>query len=114
MTGSVTVTPYESRDREAVLALAPRLCTGVAEWRPNDGVRSAVREWFEESVDTADDGQTVFVAHLDDRVVGMVAVSEQRHWSGGRDAYVGELPRGGDSTYPGPGETMTWHPVWLV
>jgi hypothetical protein len=46
MTGSVTVTPYESQDREAVLALAPRLCTGVAAWRPNDGVRSALREWF--------------------------------------------------------------------
>lgn len=91
MTDSVTVARYSPDDREAVLALAPRLCIGVAPWRPADGVRAAVREWFEESVDAAGDDQAVFVARVDDEVAGMVAVTEQRHWSGDLDAYVGEL-----------------------
>ncbi len=91
MTDSVTVTAYHPEDRDAVLALAPRLWVGVAPWRPAEGVRSAVREWFEEAVDASTDDQAVFVARLDGEVVGMVAVGEQRHWSGALDAYVGEL-----------------------
>jgi ribosomal protein S18 acetylase RimI-like enzyme len=91
MTHLVTVTPYHSDDRDAVLALAPRLCAGVAAWRPVDGVRTAVHEWVAESADATGGDQAVFVAHVDDVVVGMVAVTEQRHWSGDLDAYVGEL-----------------------
>jgi GNAT superfamily N-acetyltransferase len=91
MTDSVDVTPYTSADREAVLALAPRLRVGVASWRPLDGVAKAVCEWVEESVSSAGDEQGVFVARVDGVVVGMVAVSEQEHWSGQLDAYVGEL-----------------------
>ncbi len=91
MNDSVTVTAYHPDDREAVLSLAPRLYAGVATWRPAEGVRSAVRNWFEESVDAAGDEQAVFVARLEGAVVGMVAVEEQRHWSGDLDAYVGEL-----------------------
>jgi len=50
-----------------------------------------VREWFEESVNACGDGQATFVARLGGEVVGMVAVSEHRHWSGDLDAYIGEL-----------------------
>lgn len=88
---AVDVTPYSWEDRESVLALAPRLCAGVASWRAPDAVRPAVREWVEKSIDAAGDDQGVFVARIDGEVVGMVAVTEQRHWSGDRDAYVGEL-----------------------
>jgi ribosomal protein S18 acetylase RimI-like enzyme len=94
MTASVTVTAYRPEDRDAVLALASRLCIGVAPWRPAAGVRSAVRDWVEESVDAAGNDQAVFVARVagpGGEVVGMVAVTEQRHWSGVLDAYVGEL-----------------------
>jgi ribosomal protein S18 acetylase RimI-like enzyme len=91
MTDAVTVTAYHPDDREAVLALAPRLSVGVAPWRPAEGVRSAVRTWFEESIDAAGEEHPVFVARLAGEVVGMVAVEEQRHWSGDPDAYVGEL-----------------------
>lgn len=91
MIESLIVTPYQPSDRDAVLDLAPRLTLGVAAWRPTDGVDSAVREWFEESVNARGDGQATFVARLDGEVVGMVAVSEQRHWSGDLDAYIGEL-----------------------
>ena len=72
-------------------ALAPRMAVGVAAWRPIEGVGSALREWFEESLDARGDEQATFVARVGGEVVGMVAVSEQRHWSGDLDAYVGEL-----------------------
>ena len=91
MTDAVTVTAYHPDEREAVLVLAPRLHVGVAAWRPAEGVRSAVRTWFEESLDAAGEKHAVFVARLAGEVVGMVAVEEQRHWSGDLDAYVGEL-----------------------
>jgi ribosomal protein S18 acetylase RimI-like enzyme len=91
MIDSLIVTPYRPEDRDAVLALAPRLAVGVAAWRPIEGVTSAVREWFEESVNTRGDNRATYVARLDGEVVGMVAVSEQRHSSGDLDAYVGEL-----------------------
>jgi ribosomal protein S18 acetylase RimI-like enzyme len=87
----VAVTAYSADDLEAVRALAPRLRTGVAPWRPRDGVLAAVREWVERSVDAAGDKEAVFVARVDDEVVGMVAVGEHEHWSGQRDAYIGEL-----------------------
>lgn len=106
MTDSVTVTTYHPEDRDAVLALAPRLCVGVASWRPADGVRSAVREWFEESVDAAGHDQAVFVARVRDEVVGMVAVTEQRHWSGALDAYVGELATAADHESRGIGRAL--------
>jgi ribosomal protein S18 acetylase RimI-like enzyme len=106
MTTSVTVSAYRPDDRKAVLELAPRLSTGVAPWRPADGVRSAVRGWFEESVDSEGDGQAVFVARMDGDVVGMVAVAEQRHWSGDLDAYVGELATAADREGRGIGRAL--------
>lgn len=106
MAESVTVTRYHPADRDAVLALAPRLCTGVAPWRPREGVHSAVREWFEESVDATGGDQAVFVARIGAGVVGMVAVSEQRHWSGTLDAYVGELVTAADLEGRGIGRTL--------
>ncbi len=57
----------------------------------DDGVQAAVQTWVEESIDASDDRHAVFVARADGEVVGVVSVSEQQHWSGQVDAYVGEL-----------------------
>jgi ribosomal protein S18 acetylase RimI-like enzyme len=102
----VVVMPYADDDREAVLALAPRLCIGVAPWRPLDGVRSVVGAWFEESVDAAGEGHAVFVARVGGAIVGMVAVWEQRHWSGALDAYIGELATAEDHEGRGIGRAL--------
>lgn len=91
MTNSWEVAAYTAADREGVVTLAPRLAVGVASWRPRDGVRAAVRRWLEESVSVTGPASGLFVARLDGQVVGVVAVSEQEHWSGQVDAYVGEL-----------------------
>lgn len=82
------------RDRGAVVALADRLTTGVAQWRSPDLVLCAVRSWVAADVDGMRDGKDrmmVFVAAVGDQVVGFVAVAEDEHWTGERDAYIGEL-----------------------
>lgn len=77
-------------DRNAVLALAPRLTIGVAPWRDSSAVQRAVRGWLIDSL--ADPGTEVLVA--DDPtsgVVGVVTVGTRAHFTGEVDAYIGEL-----------------------
>jgi GNAT superfamily N-acetyltransferase len=89
---SALVRPYTAADREAVLALAPRLTEGVAPWRTAAEVREAVVGWVRGSIDGADDDHgLVLVAEVAGRVAGFVTAVERRHWSGAVDAYIGEL-----------------------
>ncbi|HYJ69353.1 MAG TPA: GNAT family N-acetyltransferase [Nocardioidaceae bacterium] len=86
------VRPYSPADRDDVLALAPRLTEGVATWRDPDAVLDAVVGWVRGSIDAAGEpDHLVLVATADGRVVGFVTAEEHRHWSGGSDAYIGEL-----------------------
>ena len=81
-------------DEDAVLALADRLCEGVARWRDPEAVLTAVRGWVESSLATMEDpGHAVLVAELDGTVVGFVTLSPTRHWSGEpeAEASIGEL-----------------------
>lgn len=83
---------YQDDDRDAVLALAPRLTAGVASWRDPAAVHTAVTGWVHGSLDTHDpDRAPVLVADVDGEVVGFVTVCSQRHWTGEVDAYIGEL-----------------------
>jgi ribosomal protein S18 acetylase RimI-like enzyme len=88
----VQVRPFRAGDRDPVLALAPRLAAGVAAWRDPEAVLRAAGGWVSGAV--AADGQpghAVYVAASGDRVVGVLGISEQRHWTGQADAYIGEL-----------------------
>ncbi len=108
MTGeNVEVRPATDRDRDAVLALAPRLAVGVASWRdPRSAVRSA-EGWLAGSFDAAASGRGgVFVAVLDSVVVGVVCVDEQRHFTGAVDGYVGELAVAPTATRSGVGRRL--------
>jgi GNAT superfamily N-acetyltransferase len=88
----VQVRPYQPTDRDAVQALAPRLTEGVAAWRDPERVRAAVAGWVSDAIEQPDsDTSMVLVASDGDEVVGFVSVTEQRHWSGETDAYIGEL-----------------------
>lgn len=98
MSKEITVRRFDASDREPVLALAGRLTTGVAPWRDAAKVAAAVRAWVEASVrEVGEDGHAVFVALVADKVVGVVTVQEQAHWTGEVDAYVGELITAEDS-----------------
>ena len=89
---TITIRPATSVDRSPILALAPRLREGVASWRDVASVTAAVTEWINSSVDHREDvDRALFVAEFDGAVVGFVSVSEQHHWAGDVDAYIGEL-----------------------
>ncbi|GIH94899.1 GNAT family N-acetyltransferase [Planobispora siamensis] len=89
---SVTIRPYRDEDRDAVLALAPRLTEGVATWRDAAAVAEAVRGWVAGSLEQGDDdGNGVLVAVRDGRVAGFVTMAARRHFTGQMDAYIGEL-----------------------
>lgn len=89
---SVRVRAYIAADRDAVMALAPRLTEGVAAWRDPDAVLSAVQEWIAAAADNADEpDHGTYVAVDGDEVVGIVSVTQRTHWTGQADAYVGEL-----------------------
>jgi GNAT superfamily N-acetyltransferase len=88
----VQLRSYKPTDREAVQTLSHRLTEGVAPWRDPVKVSDVVAGWVRESLErAADENRAVFVASEDDQVVGFVTVTEQLHWSGDTDAYIGEL-----------------------
>ena len=89
---TIRIRPYQSEDRDQVMALAPRLTEGVAAWRNPAAVLTAVHGWIRDSVDAADQpGRVIFVAADGDGVVGVITVKESTHFSGQADAYVSEL-----------------------
>ncbi len=114
----IEVRLYETRDRDAVLALAPRLVEGVAPWRPADAVRTAVVSWVVEALArSTEPGRLVYVAEVDGEhqgrstgpageVVGFVSGQERAHWSGELDLYVGELVVAPDSEGKGVGRAL--------
>jgi len=85
------IRPYTPADRDAVLALAPRLAEGVAPWRDPAGVRAAVVGWVRDSLNSTGGSRLALVAEADGGIVGFVTALERRRWSGVTDACVGEL-----------------------
>ncbi|MEP6527568.1 MAG: GNAT family N-acetyltransferase [Nocardioidaceae bacterium] len=89
---SLKVRAFDEADRDAVVALAPRLSIGVAHWRDPKAVVAAALEWVAESMARAasEDG-ALFVGEREGQVVGFVSVSTRPHFTGELDAYIGEL-----------------------
>ena len=89
---SIRVRPFTSGDRAAVLGLAPRLVVGIAPWRSREGMLAAARRWLAGSIDGIGTDAAVLVAEDGNgRVIGLVGVSRQVHFTGAPEAYVGEL-----------------------
>jgi ribosomal protein S18 acetylase RimI-like enzyme len=89
---TIEVRRYRAGDRDAVMALAPRLTEWVPTWRDPAAVLAAACGWVSGSADKAGDpDRAFFVAVTGGQVVGLVGVGEQAHFSGQIDAYVGEL-----------------------
>ena len=91
-TGTVTIRTAADADRQAVLALAPRLAVGVAPWRDQARALAAGGPWLEDSLAAAARGDgAVFVAVAADQVLGVISVRPARHFTGEHDGYIGEL-----------------------
>ncbi|WP_344860392.1 GNAT family N-acetyltransferase [Planomonospora alba] len=103
----VVIRPYRDEDREAVVALAPRLTEGVAAWRDAGAVADAVRGWVTGSLENAGgDGHGVLVAVREGLIGGFVTVATRRHFTGQVDAYIGELAVSTEAEGTGVGRAL--------
>lgn len=89
------IRPVRDEDHEAVMGLAPRLAEGIAAWRDTEAATHAAQQWLTCSLAAAKEQRgAVFVAvqeHDAPHIIGVVSVTRQQHFTGVRDAYVGEL-----------------------
>ena len=87
-----TVRPFREGDREEILSLADRLATGIAPWIDDEAFRIAARGWVDGSIEAIGDNATVLVAV--DRCgkrLGFASATCRTHFTGIRQAYVGEM-----------------------
>ena len=103
----VVLRPATAADRDAVLALAPRLAEGVVPWRDQEGARRAGRAWLTGSLDEAAAGDgTVLVAVDGGAVLGVLSVRPAQHFTGERDGYIGELAVDDAAAWRGVGRAL--------
>ena len=93
MHGELLVRPATEFDHAAIRALAAELTAGVAPWRPADGVASAAAVWVADACRAGTGaGSALLVAcDAEGALLGFAGVSARRHFSGEREAYLGEL-----------------------
>lgn len=107
----ITIRAATDDDKDAVLALAPRLAEGLPPWRNAGEALAAGRRWLEDSLAAAATaGNAAFFVAADrgatrgaatggadggvagsGTVVGVISVRVSRHFTGERDGYIGEL-----------------------
>lgn len=86
------VRPFMAPDREAVLALAPRLLINVPVWRNSELAVEATCNWISQAIDQIGSDRAVLVAEDDTgECVGFVTLLRETHWTGEEAAYVPEL-----------------------
>lgn len=80
------------RDKPEILRLAPRLAEGLAPWRDHEAAIRAAQGWLVGSFSAAARHEgAVLVAVGETGVIGVISVTEQRHFTGETDGYIGEL-----------------------
>lgn len=88
----VNVRPYNPTDRAFVLSLAPRLAIGMQAWRDLGLWLKTVEGWLTESIDRHNQKTMVLIAEDEKgERLGFATVSHSTHFTGQRQAYIGEL-----------------------
>ncbi len=86
------VRPYVPSDRAFVLSLAPRLSIGMQPWRDLKLWLMTVESWLTESINQYGDKTMVLIAEDEQgEPFGFATVSHSTHFTGQRQAYIGEL-----------------------
>ena len=90
---TVSIRAAVPSDHPAVQALAGELTAGVAPWRPAAGVAAAAESWVADACRAAEDDDHVLLVACSagGEVVGFAGATARRHFSGEREAYLGEL-----------------------
>ena len=88
----VRVRPYGEQDRDFILGLAPRLTIGMPAWRDRDAVVATTQNWIQSSIERLGAKAAIFVAtESTGEPLGFATVSEQPHFTGEVQGYIGEL-----------------------
>jgi GNAT superfamily N-acetyltransferase len=88
----VRIRPYSSSDRAFVLSLAPRLAIGRQPWRDLGLWLATVENWLIESIRHHYQKTMVLIAEDEQgEPCGFATVSHSTHFTGQRQAYIGEL-----------------------
>jgi GNAT superfamily N-acetyltransferase len=88
----IRVRPYATSDKEFVLSLAPCLAIGIPPWRDAQKMTETARGWIRESINQHGTKTMVFIAEDEQgNRLGFATVSHSTHFTGGGQAYVGEL-----------------------
>lgn len=88
----VHVRPYTSADRTFILSLAPRLAIGMQPWRDSTLWLKTVEEWLNESIEQHTQKTMVLIAEDEQSErLGFATVSHSTHFTGQKQAYIGEL-----------------------
>jgi ribosomal protein S18 acetylase RimI-like enzyme len=86
------VRPYIPDDRAFVLSLAPRLAIRMQPWRDLKLWLATVESWLAESIDRHNQKTMVLIAEDEQgERLGFATVSHSTHFTGQRQAYIGEL-----------------------
>lgn len=87
----MNIRPFEERDREACLQLAPRLMENVNPFDDGGSGPIDTVEWMLEAQQTNQTPTAVFVAEDDEGIAGMVKVFMKGEFVGQKEAYVDGL-----------------------
>ena len=86
------VRPFDPNDRAFVFGLAPRLAIGMQPWRDLRLWLTTVEGWLTESITQHNQKTTVLIAENEQgERLGFATVSHSTHFTGQRQAYIGEL-----------------------
>ncbi len=103
----IRVRPYLPDDRDDVLSLAPRLTIGMPAWRDPLLCLAAVQGWITGSIDQNGKNTMVFIA-VDEQGerLGFATVTNETHFTGERQAYIGELATTESAEGQGVGQAL--------
>jgi GNAT superfamily N-acetyltransferase len=103
----INVRPYVPSDREFVLSLAPRLAIGIPSWRDPQKMTATAQGWITGSIEQHGKKTMVFVA-VDEQGerLGFATVSHSTHFTGERQAYIGELASSEEAEKRGVGKAL--------
>jgi GNAT superfamily N-acetyltransferase len=88
----IRVRLYRPDDRDFVLSLAPHLTIGMPPWRDPQLCLTAVQGWITHSISQHGQATVVFVAEDEmGKRLGFATVTHETHFTGERQASIGEL-----------------------
>ena len=89
---SAGIRPFTPGDRPALLAVAPRLTSGIPPWCDPVAMTATARGWIEGGIAALGADSAIFVAEdLGGACIGFISVARRRHFTGEERAYIGEL-----------------------